>query len=76
MPHHVLSVCSAATWTRTLGPGAPTVSHHFRTLREAGLTHTEVDGRERVVRTRFEDLEARFPGLLRAVLGPAGPERP
>jgi DNA-binding transcriptional ArsR family regulator len=47
---------------------APTLSHHWRVLREAGLTSTMVDGRKRWVELRREDLEARFPGLLSAVL--------
>lgn len=50
--------------------GAPTVSHHYRVLREAGLTTTTVEGRRRVVTIRREDLEARFPGLLAAILTP------
>lgn len=45
-----------------------TMSHHYRVLREAGVTLTELDGRERVVRLRREDLATRFPGLLDAVL--------
>jgi DNA-binding transcriptional ArsR family regulator len=61
--------CSASTWCETLGITAPTVSHHFRTLREAGLTRTVVDGRTRTVQARRDDVERRFPGLLRAVLG-------
>ncbi|CAJ62842.1 MULTISPECIES: ArsR/SmtB family transcription factor [Frankia] len=51
--------------------GAPTVSHHYRVLRDAGLTTTTVEGRRRVITIRHEDLEARFPGLLAAVLTPA-----
>ncbi|GAA4773560.1 helix-turn-helix domain-containing protein [Actinomycetospora chlora] len=62
--------CSASTWCETLGITAPTVSHHFRTLREAGLTRTVVEGRTRTVAARREDVERRFPGLLQAVLGP------
>jgi DNA-binding transcriptional ArsR family regulator len=50
--------------------GAPTVSHHYRVLREAGLTTTVADGRKRIVRVRRDDLETRFPGLLQAVLTP------
>jgi DNA-binding transcriptional ArsR family regulator len=61
--------CSASTWCETLGITAPTVSHHFRTLREASLTRTVVDGRTRTVRARRDDVERRFPGLLQAVLG-------
>jgi len=47
---------------------APTLSHHWRVLREAGLTTTYVEGRRHWVELRKEDVEARFPGLLRAVL--------
>src|SRR3954447_1038745 len=49
-----------------------TLSHHLRVLREAGLTFTEPAGTQRVVSLRRTDLDARFPGLLDAVLG-AGP---
>jgi DNA-binding transcriptional ArsR family regulator len=45
-----------------------TLSHHYRVLREAGLTRTTVEGRSRVVRLRHDDLRARFPGLLDSVL--------
>jgi DNA-binding transcriptional ArsR family regulator len=45
-----------------------TLSHHFRVLREAGLTRTRVDGKHRFVQLRHADLEARFPGLFRAVM--------
>ncbi|SNQ49369.1 putative transcriptional regulator, arsR family [Frankia canadensis] len=48
----------------------PTVSHHYRVLREAGLTTTVAEGRRRSVTIRHDDLEARFPGLLAAVLTP------
>jgi DNA-binding transcriptional ArsR family regulator len=47
---------------------AQTVSHHWRVLREAGLTSTRVEGRKRIIRIRCEDVESRFPGLLEAVL--------
>jgi DNA-binding transcriptional ArsR family regulator len=45
-----------------------TLSHHYRVLREAGLTRTTIEGRTRVVRLRRHDLDDRFPGLLDAVL--------
>ena len=45
-----------------------TLSHHFRVLREAGLVRTRVDGRKRLLSLRIDDLDARFPGLLDAVL--------
>lgn len=50
-----------------------TLSHHFRVLREAGITQTRIEGTQRLVSLRYADLEERFPGLLRAVLGASGP---
>src|SRR5690348_12789773 len=44
-----------------------TRSHHFRTLREAGITHTRSEGTQRMVSLRREELDARFPGLLDAI---------
>jgi DNA-binding transcriptional ArsR family regulator len=46
-----------------------TVSHHLKIMREAGLTSTRAIGRNRYVQLRRADLDARFPGLLDAVLG-------
>ena len=48
-----------------------TLSHHLKVLREAGVTLTEPTGTQRVVSLRTEDLNARFPGLLDAVLAAA-----
>ena len=52
--------------------GAPmpksSVSYHFKVLREAGVTHTRVEGTQRFISLRQDDLEARFPGLLASVL--------
>src|SRR5919199_1602062 len=45
-----------------------TLSHHFKVLREAGVTHTRVNGTHRLVSLRREELEDRFPGLLRSML--------
>ena len=61
-------LCSALEDKADLGLAAATVSHHYRVLREAGLTHTVVVGRQREIRIRRDDVEARFPGLLDAVL--------
>lgn len=54
-----------------------TLSHHLKTLREAGVVRNVPHGRQRYVSLRHDDLERRFPGLLAAVLhaAPAG-ERP
>jgi DNA-binding transcriptional ArsR family regulator len=46
-----------------------TLSHHFKVLREAGVTHTRVNGTHRLVSIRRDELEERFPGLLESVLG-------
>ena len=57
-----------ACGTVDLGVSKATRSHHFKTLREAGITRTRVAGTHRHVSLRRDDLEARFPGLLDAVL--------
>ena len=61
----------AACGTFELGVAKATRSHHFRVLREAGLTHTRAQGTHRFVSLRREELDARFPGLLDAVLAAA-----
>jgi DNA-binding transcriptional ArsR family regulator len=48
-----------------------TRSHHFRVLREAGLTNTRPDGTHRYVSLRRDGVDERFPGLLDAVLAAA-----
>jgi DNA-binding transcriptional ArsR family regulator len=45
-----------------------TCTHHFKVLREAGVIRQRVAGTTRVNSLRHDDLEARFPGLLDAVL--------
>jgi DNA-binding transcriptional ArsR family regulator len=45
-----------------------TGSHHFKVLREAGITCTRVDGTRRFNSLRRADLEVRFPGLLDSIL--------
>jgi DNA-binding transcriptional ArsR family regulator len=46
-----------------------TCTHHFRVLREAGVIEQWADGTAKMTRLRRADLDARFPGLLDAVLG-------
>ncbi|MFD1957452.1 ArsR/SmtB family transcription factor [Paenibacillus thailandensis] len=48
-----------------------TMSHHVKTLREAGIVNTRIHGTQRLLSIRKKDLEARFPGLLDAVIGGA-----
>jgi DNA-binding transcriptional ArsR family regulator len=57
--------------TFDLGLSKATRSHHFKVLREAGLTRTRAAGTHRHVSLRRDDVDARFPGLLSAVLGAA-----
>jgi DNA-binding transcriptional ArsR family regulator len=58
-----------------LGVGAPTISHHFKVLREAGLVETEMHGSKRLNTLRREAVDADFPGLLDSVLESARPMR-
>ncbi len=53
-----------------------TCSHHFRVLREAGVVAQRVEGKCRYNRLRADQLDARFPGLLDAVLGAQEPSDP
>ena len=45
-----------------------TSTHHFRVLREAGVIEQHYRGTAILNSLRAADLEAKFPGLLRAVL--------
>lgn len=45
-----------------------TVSHHFETLRQAGVIQSEVTGKRCLSTLRREEFENRFPGLLSLVL--------
>jgi len=45
-----------------------TCTHHFRVLREAGVIRQRAEGTTRVNTLRQEDLDARFPGVLAAIL--------
>ena len=57
------------------------LSYHLARLREAGVTRVRSDGPYRLISLRKEDLAARFPGLLEAIIAAArradagGPER-
>jgi DNA-binding transcriptional ArsR family regulator len=48
-----------------------TMSHHLRTLREAGFTETYIMGRSCRIRLRRAVLDERFPGLIDALTSPA-----
>jgi len=59
--------CGLDTWG--LDVQKSTVSHHLKTLREAGLVEYRMRGRNKDARLRRDIVESRFPGLLRGVLG-------
>lgn len=78
---HALSDPVRLEIVRTLGErgetscgrfGAPvsksTLTHHLKVLRDAGLTQTRCEGVQRLVSLREDDIERKFPGLLRCVL--------
>ncbi|WP_051816945.1 metalloregulator ArsR/SmtB family transcription factor [Kitasatospora sp. NRRL B-11411] len=48
-----------------------TMTHHFRVLREAGVIRQHRRGTSKMNTLREDDLAARFPGLLDAVLAAA-----
>lgn len=59
-------------WGELRAPVAKsTLSHHLRVLRDAGVTRTRQEGTRCFVVLRRDDLTARFPGLLDAVLDAA-----
>jgi DNA-binding transcriptional ArsR family regulator len=57
-----------ACGTLDLGVTKSTMTHHFRTLREAGVIRQQREGTTKLTELRREDLDARFPGLLDSVL--------
>ncbi|MCF3121620.1 helix-turn-helix transcriptional regulator [Streptomyces arenae] len=69
----VRELAASGDWTRTCGSfdvpvGKAALSHHFATLRAAGLVEQRDEGARRVNRLRRAEFEARFPGLLALVL--------
>lgn len=58
--------------THTVNAALPlsrsTVSQHLRVLREAGVTITRAQGRQRLVSLRRDVLDRRFRGMLEAAL--------
>ena len=50
-----------------------TQSHHFQILREAGLIQSERRGTEVVNSIRLDEINARFPGVIDAILKAAKP---
>jgi DNA-binding transcriptional ArsR family regulator len=51
--------------------GKSNLAYHFAKLRESGVMQTRIVGTNRLMKLRRADLEARFPGLLDAVIASA-----
>ncbi|WP_369412373.1 ArsR/SmtB family transcription factor [Geotalea toluenoxydans] len=45
-----------------------TLSHHFKVLRESGVVASRREGNVLINSIRFDDLEARFPGVISAII--------
>ena len=65
---------SEEAWA-AFGVQKSTLSHHFKALREAGLTRTIVSGRTHAIQLRRGELDARFPGLVDALVAGQDGER-
>ncbi|WP_028642780.1 ArsR/SmtB family transcription factor [Nocardioides sp. URHA0020] len=50
------------------GVSKSTASHHFKILREAGVTDRSVIGGQTHQRLRLDDVEAEYPGVLSSIL--------
>ncbi len=44
------------------------LSHHFKVLRESGLIYVRIEGKQRFLSIRYEELDKRFPGLLDTII--------
>jgi DNA-binding transcriptional ArsR family regulator len=65
------AACESTCGSFDLPVTKSTCTHHFRVLREAGLIQQRREGTTRLNTLRLEDLEARFPGLLKTILSAA-----
>ena len=65
---------SEEAWA-AFGVQKSTLSHHFKALREAGLTRTIVSGRTHAIQLRRDELDVRFPGLVEALVAGQHGER-
>ena len=75
----IVRLLAATGGERTCGSfGLPitksTASHHFRVLREAGITVHRVEGTRRFISLRRAELDGAYPGLLDSILRAAIPE--
>ncbi len=45
-----------------------TLSYHYKMLREAGIIRTRIEGTQRFMSLRRDDLNSRFPGFMDTIL--------
>ncbi|MCX4691478.1 helix-turn-helix transcriptional regulator [Streptomyces sp. NBC_01408] len=66
-----LAGSGAEVFCGAVAEGLPrsTVTHHLRTLREAGVICQRPEGRKLFLTLRRQDLDRRFPGLLALAVG-------
>ncbi|MFJ5882386.1 ArsR/SmtB family transcription factor [Kitasatospora cineracea] len=76
----VRALAAAPDWTHACGSidlpvSKATRTHHFTTLRAAGLLEQRDEGARRLNRLRRAEFDRRFPGLLALVLAEEPAER-
>lgn len=54
----------------------PTLTHHFRTLKMAGIIGARMEGTRKFIHLRREAMDAAYPGLIDSVLQPRRDEAP
>ncbi len=54
-----------------LGRPKSSMSHHFKTMIDAGLLRVEVAGNMHLNSLRLDEIEGRFPGLMTVILSVA-----
>src|SRR3954447_12829185 len=62
------SPCTELYRTARMRIGRSTFSHHQKILREAGVIRERINGAQRILTVRADDLNTRFPGLLDAIV--------
>jgi DNA-binding transcriptional ArsR family regulator len=68
---HLAGIAEASCGELDGGRPKSSMSHHFRVLRDAGLVQTRNVGTTHMNSLRTEELNLRFPGLLKSILAQA-----